>query len=503
MYVAVNERQREIGIHRAYGATRGVIAATFVLESAWLSLLGALVGLGLGFPASRYLGTINFPYEFDWNPMAALNMATSVLPGMKVSAEWQAAVAAAAHLAPSEAIAGPLAVRHRLRRMLTGLQVSVGVASVLLLTAIHEGIALEQLGGLARFSLTDTVVTDLAPTYSLQQMEPVAAPMKALARHPEQVRAIAEACPAFSSVEPQVSSMQPVKRGRYVISGVTGVSAGYLAADRMRLVEGRFFTEEEVRSQQRVAVMTDYATGMLNLDKAVGETVRIGRLPFQIVGVVAQGAEAMNSNDLGAVIMVPATSIPAAWTAGFPYIAGARLRAHLKSQSDYRAAERQFLTALARYLPKRTMEHLRLRGNLPDRYRLTNLRRASALRASVIGFSALLIALISLVNMLLVSVAEQTRAIGLRRALGATRASIASSVISEALLICLPGCVVGLGLGIVAAHFVGGWAHLSTAVPMFWISTSIGVALGVGLLASLIPAWRAAKVDPAVALRQE
>ncbi len=522
MFVAVSDRQREIGIHRAYGATRGAITRTFLLESVWLGLLGALGGLLLGFPAVRYLGTITFPYEFDWDPMAALNVATSVLPGMKVSLEWPvlacavvAALAtavlagyepasAAAHLSPSEAIASPEAARHRLRHILTAIQVSIGIVSVLLMTAIHEGIALEQLGWLGKFSLADTVITDLTPTYSMQEMEPIAAPMKTLASDLEAVKEISRACPAFNSIESQVSSQQPLKWGRYAHTvGVMGVSSGYLTAEKMRLMEGRFFTEEEVRSARRAVVLSDRATGFLGMDRAVGETIRIGGLPFQVVGVVATGPEILGSDDGATEALVPLPCIPAAWTAGFPYIGRARLRAHLRSESNWSMARHQLLAALAKRLPKQTMQHLDLHGNIPDRERLSGLRRAAAIRASVIGFSALLVAIIGLVNMLLVSVSEQTREIGIRRALGATRSSIAAMVVLEALVICLPGCIVGVGLGIVAAHYVGGWAHLSTIVPAFWIVVSACTALLGGLVASLLPAIRAALLHPVAALRTE
>ncbi len=519
MYVAVNERQREIGIHRALGASGRRIRLTFLLESLWLGAIGGIAGLGLGFLGAVYLGTIGFPHEYSGPMGSALNVATSVLPDMQVAVEWQAllvAVAAAllvamlagyipaseaARLNPNEAMVSSQALRYRLKRVLTSLQVGVGIAALLLLTSIYEGIALEQLGGLANFSQADTAMTDLTLTRTSQEMRAVAEPMKKLTRNAGQVGAIARESPAFTSIEAQVGvAFRPLKYGRNVVGAegeIEGVTPGYLAAEKMRLVEGRFFRAQEFNEGKRVVVLTDQAAAQLDVDPAVGATVRIGGLPFEVVGVVQQGAEAASQ-----YAYVPITSIPENWTAGYPYTA-AKLRAHLKSESHYGGAEKQLLAALARRLPKKTMQHLELRGNLPDRYRLTGLRRASALRAAVIGFSALLIALIGLVNMLLVSVSEQTREIGLRRALGATRSAVALAVVWEALLICLPGCMVGVGLGIVAAHYVGGWAHLSTAVPAFWIVVSVGVALLGGLVASLLPALRAALLHPVAALRHE
>jgi putative ABC transport system permease protein len=246
-----------------------------------------------------------------------------------------------------------------------------------------------------------------------------------------------------------------------------------------------------------VVVLTDPAAGMLEMDSAAGTTIRIGGLSFLVVGVVRSGAEQASQT-----AYIPVTSAPRAWTAGYPYTE-ARLRCHLKSESNWSAARHQLLAALAKRLRPLTMQHLELRGNIPDREGLSGLRRAAAIRASVIGFSALLIALIGLVNMLLVSVSEQTREIGLRRALGATRPTIALGVLLEAALICLPSCVVGIASGIAAAHFVGGWAHLTTAVPAFWIVVSAGTALLGGLVASFIPAVRAAMLHPVEALRQE
>ncbi len=519
MYVAVSERRREIGIHRAHGASKGAIGLTFVSESLWLGIFGGLAGAGLGFVGAWYLGTIGFLRESSGLGENAVGLATSILPNMKVWAEWQAlalAIAAgllvaavagympaseAAGLNPSEAIAASQATRYRLRRILTALQLSVGVAAVLLLTSIYEGIALEQLGPITNYTQADTVMTKLSMTRTRKEMPEVADPLKALVQDPAQVAAIGRECPGFRSIEAEMLVInQPIKYGRNVSGSdafLTAITPGYFQAEGMRLLEGRVFTEQECLAGKRVAVLTDRLVATLDMDTAAGIVLRIGGLPFQVVGVVEQGSQYG-----GDFAYLPVTSLPKMWTSGYPYTY-ANLRAHLKSESDYQGAERQLLAALRKRLPARTMAHLELHGNIADRVHLTGLRRASALRAAVIGFSALLIAVIGLVNMLMVSVSEQTREIGIRRALGATRSAVALAVVWEALLICLPGCVVGIGLGTLAAHFVGGWAHLSTAVPAFWIIVSAGTALLGGLLASLLPAVRAALLHPVAALRHE
>jgi len=518
MYVAVSERQREIGIHRAHGASGRAIGFTYVMESVWLGVLGAIAGAGLGFAGTWYLGTVGFLRESSGLGETSLGMATSILPQMRVLVDWQGLALAitagllvaaaagytpaseAAALNPSEAIAGSQATRYRLRRVLTALQLCVGVAAVLLLTSIYEGVALQQLGPLSQYTQEDLVTTTLTLTRSRAEMPVIADPMKALVQDPAQVAAIGRECSRFRAVEgEELIAGQPIKYGRAVAGDETyvfAVTPGYFRAENMRLVEGRLFTPQESAVGARVVVLADPTTAALNLDTATGMLVRIGGLPFRVVGVVDRGFG-------GGGAFVPFASMPGSWTAAVYPSVSPSLRAYLRTESGYWAAERQLLAALRKRLPAQTMAHLELHGNIADREHLSVMRRASAIRASVIGFSALLIALIGLVNMLLVSVSEQTREIGLRRALGATRPAIAAGVVLEAMLICLPGCVVGVGLGLTAAHFVGGWAKLSTAVPMFWITVSAGTAVLGGLLASLIPAVRAAMLHPVEALRTE
>ncbi len=443
-------------------------------------------------------------------------LATSLLPGMQQAVEWRAfAVAAAAmcvvamvaaslpagaaaQMRPSEAIASAPRTRHRLRRALTGLQLCLGVATVLLLTALHEGVSLDALGEIVRFSQADTVRVSVRQTPSRQEMPAVVEPFHALALDPGEVEALARECSEFRSLD-TAYFITPLsaKCGRYHEQiAASAVTEGFFEAERLELVEGRFPTSEEMLRGDRVIVLTDSTAGSFGLETAVGETVRLDGLPFRIVGVVVHGAELASE-----WAYIPATSVAKPWI-GLPY-GGVGFRLHLRSGARYRDAERQLLAALARRLPERTMRNVQLSGNAADYARLTGLRRSGATRASVIGFSALLIALIGLVNMLLVSVSEQTREIGLRRACGANRIAIARMVVTEALVICLPGCVVGIGLGIAASKYIGEWAHISTAVPMFWIVISTGTALLGGLLASLLPAVRAARLHPVEALRHE
>jgi len=522
IYVAVNEQQREIGILRACGATRAAIGRVFLVGACWIGCLGGVVGSVLGLTGLRYVGAVGFPRTFEGYSEDPLRLATALLPGTVVTASWQTSVLAAAtalaiaaaaaylpaveasKLDPGRAIAANLPRRHSLRRWLTGLQLVVALAVVLLLTSVHEGIALEQLGAIQSFSQSDTVLIELTPTRHKSEMASIADSWTKLALDPREAEALLALSPAFRSMESQAyvwGDRYPLKSGRHVLGGqevgFEAVTAGYFGSEDMQLVEGRFFTPDEVSARSQVIVLTDKACIHLELDEACNKSVRLGGVLFRVVGVVQAGAEGASN-----YAYIPVTSVPARWFAGFPYT-GAKLRAHLRPDSGYATAERQLLAALERRLPKQTMDHLDLRGNIPDHHRLSGLRRSAAIRASIIGFSALLIAVIGLVNILLVSVSEQTREIGLRRALGATRGRIAGMVVAEALLICVPGCVAGVGLGVLAARFVGSWAHLSTAVPMFWIAVAAGAALVSGLTASLLPAARAALLDPVEALRTE
>jgi len=522
IYVAVDEQQREIGILRACGAARAAIGRVFLVGACWIGCLGGVVGSVLGLTGLRYVGAVGFPRTFEGYSEDPLRLATSLLPGTVVTASWQTSVLAAAmalaiaaaaaylpaaeasNLDPGRAIAADLPRRHSLRRYLTGLQLVVALGVVLLLTSVHEGIALEQLGAIQSFSQSDTVLIELTPTRHRSEIVSVADPWRKLALDPREAEALLALSPAFRSMESQAyvwGEHYPLKSGRHILGGpevgFEAVTAGYFESEDMQLVEGRFFTPGEVSAGSQAIVLTDKACLRLELDEACNKSVRLGGMLFRVVGVVQAGAEGASD-----YAYIPITGVPARWFAGFPYT-GAKLRSHLMPDSRYATAERQLLAALERRLPKQTMDHVELRGNLPDRHRLSGLRRSAAIRASIIGFSALLIALIGLVNMLLVSVSEQTREIGLRRACGASRPAIAGMVLLEALVICLPGCMVGLGLGIAAAHLVGAWAKLSTAVPAFWIMVSAGTALLGGLLASLIPAVRAAMLHPVEALRTE
>ena len=121
----------------------------------------------------------------------------------------------------------------------------------------------------------------------------------------------------------------------------------------------------------------------------------------------------------------------------------------------------------------------------------------------VVSSIALLAAGVGIMNIMLVSVTERTREIGIRKAIGAQRRSILSQFMVEAVILCEIGGLIGIGLGIIAGNVVGILLEVPTVIPWDWVAIGIGVCSVVGLLFGVYPAWKASTLDPIEALRYE
>ena len=391
---------------------------------------------------------------------------------------------------------------NKLRSFLTMLGIVIGVAAVIAMVALGRGAQqsvkdrISSLGttlltvmpGTARMGGGITSSTDRAPLLL------------------EDAEALAARGTYIAAVQPELSRTLQVQYGSQNTSTqVAGVSANYLEVRNFQMAAGRMFTLAEDNARKRLAVLGPEVVKNLGAGAAadlIGASVRINGLQFEIVGVLlskGQGGGFFNPDDQ---VLVPIQ------TARYRLIGNARLR----SISVLAASEEDIALTMADIQKIIRREH-KLRAGQPDDFSIRNQSDFLATlgeTTAVFGYLLAGIAAVSLfvggigiMNIMLVSVTERTREIGIRKALGATRFNILLQFLIEAVVLCLLGGIVGVGVGAGAAFgfkkFLG-WSTsvgLSSVVIAFLFSAAVGVIFGVW------PARRAAGLDPIEALRYE
>jgi ABC-type antimicrobial peptide transport system permease subunit len=316
------------------------------------------------------------------------------------------------------------------------------------------------------------------------------------------------AWPAIGWISPRLYETLPVQTGRVRLAGV-GVNAvmpEYQEIGNHRVSEGRFFDEEEVRDHARVAVLKEsLAQDLFGTDSAVGREILLGNLRMTVVGVVARRA----SFDEFRQLYVPLTTGAAELG-----ISARNCRLWLKLREEIAPADAMpaLLDLLSKLHP----------GSTPEQYFVISLGKfqqrildsVEKLARSLLGvaFLTLLTGGAGVMNVLLISAAERTREIGLKKALGARRQDIAVQMLLEATLLCVVGGAAGLagsavvGKAAVAILRKGAEPGFVTPLP-FHVTSSMGIVsllcvAAVTMTFGAFPAWRASRLEPAEALRR-
>ena len=308
----------------------------------------------------------------------------------------------------------------------------------------------------------------------------------------------------LDGVVPEINARFQVKHGnRNLNLMVTGTTPNYLDVHGFGIAHGRMFSAADDASRRRVVVVGSEVPGMLNLrpESLVGSTVQIRSLPFDVIGVLeAKGTTGWRSPD-------DQLWIPLA-TAQYRLVGddtvqtiGARVRAGMPIELAMLDIER-VLRREHGILPGRDNDFaiFNRKQFLDSRQQATEV--FTWLLAGIAGVS-LLVGGIGIMNIMLVTVTERTREIGIRKALGATRGGILLQFMVESMVLCLIGGGLGLAAGSaaawLAAHFAG-WQTVVTSASFF---TAFAFSAGIGLFFGIWPAHRAARLDPIVALRYE
>lgn len=313
--------------------------------------------------------------------------------------------------------------------------------------------------------------------------------------------------PDVAAVSPvENSSAQVVYGNKNWSTSMVGVYPGYATVQNIEMEYGAFFEMNAVKTAATYAVIGPETAEELGMPKnPVGEIIRVRNTPMTVIGVTkAKGAAGMGSQD--DMVIIPITTLK-------KRLAGSRfpnavqmISLKLYQDSDNNIATDQ-ITALLR-------ERHKLKDNAPDDFQITDMKQvmetmntvSSYLTLLLVAIAAvsLLVGSIGIMNMMLVSVAERTREIGIRKAIGAQESTIITQFLSESIMISFIGSMFGLILGVGLSQGVGRFV-LGYNVPFsIWpVIVSISVAIFVGLVSGVMPAIKAAKLNPIDSLRYE
>ena len=316
-------------------------------------------------------------------------------------------------------------------------------------------------------------------------------------------RAIEQEIPWVMDVTPNVDTrVTVVFQNQNWYTQVRGVTPEFVAVRRWSLDGGRFFTHEEAEYAAKVCVLGQtVVANLFGADDPVGQTIRVRKVPCQVVGVLATKGQSPAGQDQDDVVVMPFTTVQ-------KKIKGTYWLDDIFCSAVSPAAIEAAETEIAALLRQR---HHVMPGQADD----FNLRhpadigqaqaasqRTMTLVLGSIAAVALVVGGIGIMNIMLVSVTERTREIGIRLAVGARGRDIQRQFLTEAVTLTLIGGAVGVGLGVIGAREIASMAEWPTVIRADAIALALGFAAVVGLAFGFYPARRAAKLDPIDALRR-
>ena len=415
---------------------------------------------------------------------------------------------------------------HRLRSTLTTLGIIFGVSSVIAMLAIGEGASRDAQEQIARLGSRNIIIKTVEPpeeqevTGQQQRMREYGLTYVDAER--------------FRNSIPDVEVVVPVRRlsqrawyrNRRVATEVIGTVPWHPETSPIQLILGRFLSSIDMHYKQSVCVVDERVVDKLFLfDDALGQDVKIERDYYRVVGIVSphdvgSGAQTFNGEVTAASgqgganvgnIYIPLTTVKDRF---------GEMRIELSGSSGGRIEKVELqeiivkVGAIEDVMPTRDiLETLLSRFHKKNDYQvvvplelLRQARRTKLIFSIVLGSIAaisLLVGGIGIMNIMLATVSERTREIGIRRALGAKKRDIIVQFLSETLLLTLAGGILGIILGSLIPFFVTYFGHMPTVITATSLMLAFGISAAVGITFGLYPAYRAANMDPIESLRHE
>jgi len=388
---------------------------------------------------------------------------------------------------------------NKLRAALTMLGIIIGVLAVILSTAIGQGSRqqiLDRIQSLGSNSITVFAGQMRQGPVGGGQGSSVALKMK-------DVDAITKNSPSVSAVAPQLSRSAQVKYGnKNTNTSIVATTPEFLSIRGFAVAEGAFFTTTDVRSRRKVCVVGNTTAQNLFGDAApVGKTLRIQGIQFKIVGLLAVKGSAM-MGDPDDQIVIPITT---GMTQVFGSDSLSNIYAQTEKAEDATRASQEIAAALRKSHRLKDSEEDDFSVRTQQEFLQFSDQSSQTLTFLLTGIAAvaLLVGGIGIMNIMLVSVTERTREIGIRKAVGATATNILLQFLIEAATLSILGGLLGIAGGFGACALITAIAGFPTVISPVWVAISFGTAAAIGLFFGIYPAYKAAQLDPIEALRYQ